>query len=70
MCSQPKGIGSANISASMCGKIRTIPTLLHRACTGRIIEAPIASTCYLLDLLEAGRLSIRLSALIFVRSDS
>ena len=23
MCSQSKGIGSANISASMCGKIRT-----------------------------------------------
>jgi hypothetical protein len=23
MCSQSKGIGSANISASMCGKVRT-----------------------------------------------
>ena len=31
MCSQSKGIGSANISASMCGKIRTIPALLHCA---------------------------------------
>ena len=31
MCSQSKGICSANISASMCGKIRTIPALLHSA---------------------------------------
>ena len=31
MCSQSKGIGSADISASMCGKIRTIPARLHCA---------------------------------------
>jgi hypothetical protein len=31
MCSQSKGIGSAKISASMCGKIRTIPALIHCA---------------------------------------
>jgi hypothetical protein len=31
MCSQSTGIGSANISASMWGYIRTIPALLHCA---------------------------------------
>ncbi len=31
MRSQSKGIGSADIDASMCHKIRTIPALLHCA---------------------------------------
>jgi hypothetical protein len=31
MHSQSKGIGSADISASMCREIRTIPALLHCA---------------------------------------
>ena len=31
MCSQSKGIGSADISASTYGKIRTIPARLHCA---------------------------------------
>ena len=61
MCSQSKGIDSANISASMCGKIRTIPALLH--CVSRRrdnswldcgLPNPIgvarSLTCYLLTL--------------------
>ncbi len=31
MRSQSKGMGSADIDASMCHKIRTIPALLHCA---------------------------------------
>ncbi|MFZ3045497.1 MAG: hypothetical protein WA151_06250, partial [Desulfatirhabdiaceae bacterium] len=31
MCSQSKGNGSAKVSPSICGKIRTIPALFHCA---------------------------------------
>jgi len=57
MCSQSKGIGSADISASTYDKIRTIPARLHCAshrrdnASGELLEKsasffPVSSTAW------------------------
>jgi hypothetical protein len=48
MRSQSKGIGSANLSASICSTIRTILALLQCASHSRHNDAPDQRACFLL----------------------